>query len=104
MKANTRITNREYPVYSRALLIVGLELIPLEMEFILSISVMFLWEGIRSLPGLMFNLLIRLSLILRGDLLHWRYHRFSHRREHRVFYLVGIHVCSDRLNPWILQW
>ena len=52
MKANTRITNREYPVYSRALLIVGLELIPLEMEFILSISVMFLGEGVRSLPGL----------------------------------------------------
>ena len=40
-KANTRIANREYPAYSRALLIVGLELIPLEMEFILSISVMF---------------------------------------------------------------
>ena len=40
-KANTRIANREYPVYSRALLIFGLELIPLEMEFILSISVMF---------------------------------------------------------------
>ena len=40
-KANTRIANREYPAYSRVLLIVGLELIPLEMEFILSISVMF---------------------------------------------------------------
>ena len=52
VKANTRITNREYLVYSRALLIFGLELIPLEMEFILSISVMFLREGVRSLPGL----------------------------------------------------
>ena len=46
MKANTRITNREYPVYSRALLIVGLELIPLEMEFILSISISVMFKGL----------------------------------------------------------
>ena len=40
MKANTRIANRVYPAYSRALLIVGLELIPLEIDFILVICVM----------------------------------------------------------------
>lgn len=51
-KANTRIANREYPVYSRVLLIVGLELIPLEMEFILIICVICCGPGLVTWSGL----------------------------------------------------
>ena len=39
-KANVRTTNRIYPMYSRAFLIVGLIVIPLEIDFILVICVM----------------------------------------------------------------
>lgn len=61
-----------------------------------------MYYGREWVPSLVnVNIVIRFDLVLRGDLLHWRYRRFRHRRGHRAIYPVGIRGCSDRLIPGI---